>query len=50
MAFITDLTAAVPTPGVYIDGLPSGVDNRQGSNRGGGKAPFHGRAPPRRLV
>jgi len=36
MAFITDLTAAVPTTGVYIDGLPSGVDNRQGSIRGGG--------------
>ena len=36
MAFITDLTAAVPTTGVYIDGLPSGVDNRQGSIPGGG--------------
>ena len=36
MAFITDLTAAVPTTGAYIDGLPSGVDNRQGSIRGGG--------------
>ena len=36
MAFITDLTAAVPITGAYIDGLPSGVDNRQGSIRGGG--------------
>ena len=36
MAFITDLTAAVPVTGAYIDGLPSGVDNRQGSIRGGG--------------
>ena len=36
MAFITDLTVAVPVTGVYVDGLPSGIDNRQGSIRGGG--------------
>jgi len=36
MAFITNLTAAVPTTGSYIDGLPSGVDNRQGNIRAGG--------------
>ena len=36
MAFITDLTAAVPTTGAYINGLPSGIDNRQGNVRGGG--------------
>ena len=34
MAFITDLTAAVPTTGAYINGLPSGVDNDMGSIRG----------------
>ena len=36
MAFITNLTAAVPTTGSYLNGLPNGVDNRQGNIRGGG--------------
>ena len=36
MGFITNLTAAVPTTGAYINGLPSGVDNRHGNIRDGG--------------
>ena len=36
MGFITNLTAAVPTTGTYINGLPSGVDNRHGNIRDGG--------------
>ena len=36
MAFITDLTARVPTTGTYVNGQPSGIDHRQGSVRGGG--------------
>ena len=36
MAFITDLTAAIPTTGSYINGLPSGVKNDFGDIRGGG--------------
>ena len=36
MAFITNLTAAVPTTGSYLNGLPNGVDKRQGNIRGGG--------------
>ena len=35
MAFITDITTT-PSTGVYLNGLPSGVDNRQGNIRGGG--------------
>ena len=36
MGFITDLTTAGGVTGVYVGGLPSGVDNRQGNIRGGG--------------
>ena len=36
MAFITDLTAAVPTTGTYVNGKPSGVKNDFGDVRGGG--------------
>ena len=37
MAFITNLTAAVPTTGAYgADGLPNGVDNSHGRFRDGG--------------
>ena len=36
MAFITELTAAVPVTNSYVNGLPSGIDNRQGNIRGGG--------------
>ena len=35
MAFITNITAT-PSTGVYLNGLPSGVDNSQGNIRGGG--------------
>ena len=35
MAFITNITAT-PVTGAYVNGLPSGVDNRQGNVRGGG--------------
>lgn len=35
MAFITNITATTST-GVYVNGLPSGVDNSQGNIRGGG--------------
>ena len=35
MAFITDLTGP-STTGVYVNGLPSGVDNRHGNIRDGG--------------
>ena len=36
MGFITNLTAAIPTTGEYVNGLPSGVDNRHGNIRDGG--------------
>ena len=36
MAFITDITATVPTTGQYVNGFPSGVDNDQGNIRGQG--------------
>ena len=36
MGFITNITAAVPTTGMYVDGFPSGVDNDQGNIRAGG--------------
>ena len=37
MAFITNITTLNPIiTGVYVNGLPSGVDNRQGNIRGGG--------------
>ena len=35
MAFITNITST-PSTGIYANGLPSGVDNRQGNVRGGG--------------
>jgi len=35
MAFITNITST-PVTGVYVDGLPSGVDNRHGNIRDGG--------------
>jgi len=35
MAFITNITST-PSTGIYVNGLPSGVDNRQGNVRGGG--------------
>ena len=36
MAFITNITTLPIITGVYVNGLPSGVDNRQGNIRGGG--------------
>jgi hypothetical protein len=36
MGFITDITAAIPNTGIYINGYPSGVDNDQGNIRAGG--------------
>ncbi len=36
MAFITDLTTPGGVTGVFVGGLPSGVDNDQGNIRGGG--------------
>ena len=35
MAFITNITTT-PVANTYLNGLPSGVDNRQGNIRGGG--------------
>ena len=36
MSFISDITAGTPTTGVWVGGLPSGVDNDQGNIRDGG--------------
>ena len=36
MAFITNITTLPIITGAYVNGLPSGVDNRQGNIRGGG--------------
>lgn len=36
MSFISDITAATPTTGVWVGGFPSGVDNDQGNIRDGG--------------
>lgn len=35
MAFITNITST-PVTGTYVNGQPSGIDNRQGNIRGGG--------------
>jgi len=36
MGFITNITAGVPTTGVYVEGYPEDVDNDQGNIRAGG--------------